>query len=654
MKIRAKLLMMQVILIAVIGGGLGIVAIVNSTASLSEQLERQISGKVQDNRQYLEERFQRSFTELEAIASNEIIRSMDLEKQKRVLANELRRLDYLTIAAVTPDGTAHYLDGSTADLADRDYIIEAFEGNSAMSDVILSRATNEMVMMLATPIEQFGEVVGVLIARIDGFYLSDIIDTMEFGETGYAFLLNEEGTFLAHQNRELVEEQVNYMNEGGENAKTVSRFVEGDQGTFAYEYEGVKRFAAFETLENGWTLVVSADEVEFASEIKQLERILIGVVSAALIIGVVIAYIFANSISRPIQYVTENGNKLASGDFTVKIPEKYLQRKDEAGELSNTFNTLTNNMRTMLNQVHDSAEQVEKAVVEMTNRAEATTEISNQTNRLVKQVGTAAETQLESARDSATAMQEMAVGTERVASIATDVSEASNEVQQRTNAGEKLIEQSVAQMNNIERGTQTASETIHKLQVTSREVNEITQMITDIADQTNLLALNASIEAARAGEAGSGFAVVADEIRKLSEQTGASALKINELVTTIQDDTKVAVETVEKNHRDVDHGLQLMTQLSGDFTTMFRYLDDIHAQMNDLSALAEEMSAGTEEVTSSVEESMELTTDTTEKMRDVTDQVNEQNKMIDEIQQATKLLEQTAEELKESVQKFNV
>lgn len=654
MKIRAKLLIMQVLLIALFGGGIGVISIINSTNALSAQLEQQIVNKVQDNRQYLEERFRRSFIELEAIASNEVIKSMDFQKQRRFLNAEMKRLDYLTLAVVTPDGVAHYLNGTTADLADRDYIIEAFEGKTAMSDVILSRATNELVMMLATPIESYGDVVGVLIARIDGFYLSDVVDTMAFGESGYAFLLNEEGTFLAHPNRELVEQQVNYIEEGGENAETVQRFVEEDQGVFSYDYQGVKRFSAFETLENGWTLVIAADTEEFSGNIDNLKKLLITIVAATIILGVIVSYFFANSISRPIQYVTESGKKLAAGDFTVKIPGKYLSRKDEAGELANTFVTLTDNMRTMLNQVLGSAEQVEKAVAEMTSRADATTEISKKTNQLVEHVAQAAETQLESAKDSAIAMQEMAVGTERVASIATDVSEASNEVQQYTNEGEKLIEQSVAQMNNIEKGTETTANTINKLQATSREVNEITQIITDIADQTNLLALNASIEAARAGEAGSGFAVVADEIRKLSEQTANSALKINELILTIQKDTQLAVETVESNKQDVDDGIEIMTKLSDDFASMFDHLNEIHAQMNDLSALAEQMSAGTEEVTSAVDESMDLTADTTEKMRNVTEQVNEQTGMINEIHQATSLLEKTAEELKVSVEKFKV
>lgn len=654
MRIRTKLLVVQIGLIVIIGVILGFIATTNSSKALTESLEQQITEKTSDNLRYLEERFNRSFAELEGIASNEIIKSMELKEQKKYLSNQLEMMDYLTLAIVTPDGTAHYIDDTTADLGDRDYIIDAFNGNSAMSEIIISRATNEPVMMLSSPITDGSDIVGVLIARIDGFYLSEIIDEIAFGETGYAFMLNAEGTFLAHVNRELVEEQVNYTTEGGVNADTVNRLISEESGVFAYDYEGIKRFVAFDKLDNGWTLVVGAHDAEFTSSITNLKTIITIFVVITLLIGVAFAYFFANSISRPIQRVTENGKLLAEGDFTVHIDENYLQRTDEVGELSKTFETLTDSMRHMLHQVNDSTLEVERAVYDVTNQTEETAQIAEETNTIVSDVATAAEIQLESAKDSAVAMQEMATGTVRIAEIATDVSESSNEIHQQTNSGGKLLDLSVSQMQNIQEGTRKTSETMHKLEDTSREVNDITQIITDIADQTNLLALNASIEAARAGEAGSGFAVVADEIRNLSEQTASSALEINDLITNIQEETHVAVETVEISQKDVDQGMQFMKDLQTDFQAMFNYLDQINEQMNDLSALAEEMSAGTEEVSSAVDETMETTTRTTENIRAVEDKISTQSTMVQEIQASTRSLEETAKALKQSIAHFKV
>ena len=136
---------------------------------------------------------------------------------------------------------------------------------------------------------------------------------------------------------------------------------------------------------------------------------------------------------------------------------------------------------------------------------------------------------------------------EEITGAAKQVAVASEGMEQHSIEGNEVIGQIINQMSLIQNAVQDLSSIIYSLETRSKEISDIVTVITGISNQTNLLALNASIEASRAGAAGRGFAVVAaDEVRKLAEQTEASAKDIAKLIGETQAETEDAVVSMQK------------------------------------------------------------------------------------------------------------
>src|SRR5690606_14755769 len=194
---------------------------------------------------------------------------------------------------VMPDGTAHYVLGKeTAQVGDREYVKKAFQGEANISNPIISRITNSVVVMFAAPIEVDGKVEAVLIGRKDGAILNDITDEMGLGDMGFAFVLGPDGTFYSHPDREFVMEQKNIFEdiEEGGSLKSLGEAVNnigiGNSGLANHEFLGKEYITAIAKIPNSnWVLGVAADKKEVLHSVTYLERIILLIFLIVFILG---------------------------------------------------------------------------------------------------------------------------------------------------------------------------------------------------------------------------------------------------------------------------------------------------------------------------------------------------------------------------------
>lgn len=184
-----------------------------------------------------------------------------------------------------------------------------------------------------------------------------------------------------------------------------------------------------------------------------------------------------------------------------------------------------------------------------------------------------------------------------------------------------IIEGNFDIVSQLEGATETGRESVaqvvsmvNEIENESKQLLEMSRMVAQISSQTNLLAMNAAIEAAHAGEVGAGFSVVADEIRKLAENSGNEAKRIDATLKKVKEMIDNAYSSSGLAQKEFDNvvglankvkskEMEVKTSMAEQNESNAKLLDRL-SQMKDATKAVEDaaadLSKNTEQVISSI------------------------------------------------------
>ncbi len=364
--IKVKLITVMTGLLLLSSVALTIVAIYESSSTVRDNVIMGLEQAANLGTQVIEQRMEKQKLAIEGIANRNVIRSFDWKLQQPALANEQTRMNYMGIGIVGKDYIAKYPNGKTSNLSGRSYIQKAFNGETNFSNVLISRVTNSPVIMLATPVKdkKTNMISGVLFARLPATLLSDVTDNIKYGAGGYAYMIDDEGALIAHENKELVLNKTNYIKKAQSEpkfkrlAQMMTEMKNGKTGSDEYEYNGVNRFFSFAPVKGTkWSLAVGAKESDLFAGLYTMRNIIIGLSIVVLIISVLVAIAVAVSIAKPLVKAASIADSIANGDFSQRL---NLDSKDEVGMLAQAIDKVPDT----LGRIADQFRKLETAASE--------------------------------------------------------------------------------------------------------------------------------------------------------------------------------------------------------------------------------------------------------------------------------------------------
>jgi len=385
---------------------------------------------------------------------------------------------------------------------------------------------------------------------------------------------------------------------------------------------------------------------------------MLGMGVAALFIGAVAAYIISSSIVRSVTKCVGLAETIANADLTASIDLATVPN-DETGILANSLNTMSANLRGIIDSITRNARTL----------SSASTELSS-TSEVMQEKATVMASQAESANEStggaavkvngmvgnvkeitssinvvAAATEEItsnlnAVGaaTEEMSAMMDSISSASEQMTASVNSVASAVEEMSASLTEVSsnstqaarvaQGAATAAEettrTMNALGRSAREINKVVEMITDIASQTNLLALNATIEAASAGEAGRGFAVVANEVKELAKQTATATDEIQKQIGDMQHNTDQALSAIE-------HIVKVIGEINTISANIATSVNEQTNATNEISRSVSEVAQGSTEVSRNIQEAAAAATEVSRNIQEAVTGTNEVSRSIGRI-----------------------
>ncbi|MBD8708918.1 methyl-accepting chemotaxis protein [Pseudomonas sp. CFBP 13711] len=446
-----------------------------------------------------------------------------------------------------------------------------------VTEPYIAASSGKLVVTLATPVRQQGQMIGVAGADISLDAISKTINSLSFGGHGYAYIVSADGKILIHPDSKLILKNVSEAYPNG--APTIA------PGVAEIESGGKAQIISFTKVEGlssaNWYVALVLDRDAAYSMLSEFRSSAIFAMVIAVAIIMVLLGLLIRVLMQPLHQMGRAMQDIADGegDLTMRLA---IVSQDEFGALAQSFNRFVERIHGSIREVASTAGQLGEVAARVVGASNSSMGNSDQQTSRTSSV--------------AAAINQLGAAAQEIAQNAALASQHSSEATQLASEGQGVVSQTITAMNQLSEKISESCANIETLNNKTANIGQILEVITGISQQTNLLALNAAIEAARAGEAGRGFAVVADEVRNLAHRTQDSAQQVQGMIEELQVGARDAVINMTESQRQSENSVTIANQAGERLNSVTRRISEIDGMNQSVATATEEQTAVVESI----------------------------------------------------------
>jgi sigma-B regulation protein RsbU (phosphoserine phosphatase) len=185
---------------------------------------------------------------------------------------------------------------------------------------------------------------GVVTADLSLNWLQNLVSSAKILQTGYAFLISQNGLFVTHPELRLIMRESIFsvaeargdpelrrigqsMISGGSGMVPITDFVSGEKSWMYYAPLPA----------TGWSLGVVFPDNELLADVRVLSLKLVSIGLAGLLFIGLVIIVISGTVARPLKILAHKTTAIAQGDFTATVPETGTR---EIAHLGRSFNEM--------------------------------------------------------------------------------------------------------------------------------------------------------------------------------------------------------------------------------------------------------------------------------------------------------------------------